>query len=1478
MDPKHEPSQGPSPDDPNRHPHADTHGHEPHAPGQPVPPTGGHGTHLTDPTLKPPEVIDSLVDLGVPGDANIGDANVAPTSGISVIEWAALVEDDPPADAGAAAQIDAPSDADWLKETFSPHVSAADEPVVLEHYVDSGVDLLDAGHAPTDRTPSAVSPGDHHPDDDEPTLIPGSASNIDLDEPDELDDDMEIVRGAFTVESADSKDKMKVPIPELVEVEELELANSGEVQLGAALPDIHDPFATVAPKPEGVESGVINASLGDAPLDLGSPSGISDVSGVTLMGDVGGPHDAMGSGISGVNLVDEAFISDDLASAMLAGGEGSPEDSHFGRDLIAEEVESGVDLRHPVMDVVDEEWEAEAGQAAAVEGDPLQAGTVESAVIDAQLVEDLINEEGGDTVGLGESPKRHGTGSSVNLSGPAPKKKHAGAKGEVDTGDIELGAASGHLLNSGLDFSNDPGIESPKSGRKLAKSAVDADEIDFGSDDDINLPAQSAPVSGAGDSDVLAEVDSAPGEKSGKKQRARSGVGGWLGGGLLGAVVATGACAAAWYLGVIPGTEVKPATRPSTVTPQAVTFETKLAHLRNGDFDKAEEAGIERIDEANPEQLAARGEYRWLSYLKKQRVAGAQPKVGDEEVKQALEDLDKVTKDVAAKPEVVADALLWKGNIQEMTNNKPEARNTYLSATSQFAADPVLKRRFDAARIRLDLQTANPGGVGQLPADERERVVLVTLLLHMLQGDPIPVSPKADATEAGYDFWEAVELARKQNFAEALKKLQSARDLHDKRRFAQLRKSQNPTSDPTEEIFLRTCDELKIYWTMQARLRDGKYLDLTAHTDPDKALVALLAAAAGNSKWAEAVGAKLVEAKVIADPKDVEKGIDQLLVDRKTAEAESARVAKLGDELVKAKVIDKPEDLDQGVTKMLTERTKSAKEVADLKATVETAKTDAKKLQDLAAAAETKLKMADAIKKAIKTELVDATYLDANAGDDKLVPAVKNVVKVARTDADKVAMQKLLLERNEARDQVAAAAARTKEQLADRWQPQEMLSFWLPLLEDRTQKDLPAKAVQDVDRVTKDTTATPAQKAHAEVIKGLILRNQEKFGEAKAALVKAKASLAPEDKTWQTAADAALKEVANPGTAYIARADTLQRQGKYDEAVGALTHAVELVPQDKGNLLAKRSLVQLEAARAKASGRLTANEPLVVAAQKDAKAAADAAAPLGYYAAGRVAEELGQYDAAVQSYRQAVAAHPDLAGDGSLFRIALARALLLTRPDRPAPKVGRLDGVEGEMSPEMVAIFLAFTVQPPLGQPASVEEAVKLADEILKLDKSKVPYEVRAQAFAVKNLWTEAVRTYAEGLRSNLDRAHADELMYLIDNHPKLKGPDSERIANPLMAEAHYGAGIRQYFNKHYDEAEKEFAAAVRNESQDARYHYYLGLSRLAQDKDEAYEDFAQGALLEAKNRPARAAVSAALERVQGPVRTVINEAREKSR
>jgi tetratricopeptide (TPR) repeat protein len=195
----------------------------------------------------------------------------------------------------------------------------------------------------------------------------------------------------------------------------------------------------------------------------------------------------------------------------------------------------------------------------------------------------------------------------------------------------------------------------------------------------------------------------------------------------------------------------------------------------------------------------------------------------------------------------------------------------------------------------------------------------------------------------------------------------------------------------------------------------------------------------------------------------------------------------------------------------------------------------------------------------------------------------------------------------------------------------------------------------------------------------------------------------------------------------------------------------------------------------------------------------------------------------------------------------------------------------------MLALLVTM-LQPPPAQLMSPDqvEAQRLADEILAAKPGTYPAEVVAQALAIKGYWTQALKAYVEAVKPQMRRDQAEGLQALIDGHPSLRRPDSLRIPNPMEADAQYATGLRHYFAQDYAEAEKHLLEAIRLNGGDARYYYFLGLARLMQGNREAYEDFNRGALLEKDNRPGRALVSQALERVQGPIRQIVNEAREK--
>jgi hypothetical protein len=167
------------------------------------------------------------------------------------------------------------------------------------------------------------------------------------------------------------------------------------------------------------------------------------------------------------------------------------------------------------------------------------------------------------------------------------------------------------------------------------------------------------------------------------------------------------------------------------------------------------------------------------------------------------------------------------------------------------------------------------------------------------------------------------------------------------------------------------------------------------------------------------------------------------------------------------------------------------------------------------------------------------------------------------------------------------------------------------------------------------------------------------------------------------------------------------------------------------------------------------------------------------------------------------------------------------------------------------------------------------------LKSNAVPgdFLIRAQAYAAQGLWKKALETYADGVRPHIRRDYGDVLAEIITNHPDLKRPESRTIADPLAAEQAYAAGMANYFARRYDRAEEQFLAAVQNDSQDARYYYFLGLARWSQNtrekRAEAKADFEHGADLERHNRPGSDAVNAVLERVQGQPRREVDQFRK---
>ena len=116
---------------------------------------------------------------------------------------------------------------------------------------------------------------------------------------------------------------------------------------------------------------------------------------------------------------------------------------------------------------------------------------------------------------------------------------------------------------------------------------------------------------------------------------------------------------------------------------------------------------------------------------------------------------------------------------------------------------------------------------------------------------------------------------------------------------------------------------------------------------------------------------------------------------------------------------------------------------------------------------------------------------------------------------------------------------------------------------------------------------------------------------------------------------------------------------------------------------------------------------------------------------------------------------------------------------------------------------------------------------------------------------------------------------------PPVAQPEVAAEPNPLMGEKHFGKGLDFFWARRYTEAEMEFVKAVFYSDDDARYRYFLGLSRYVQGTSDkrnlAGADFEKGVQLERQRRPSMREVNASLERVQGDLRRVVNAYRERT-
>jgi tetratricopeptide (TPR) repeat protein len=466
--------------------------------------------------------------------------------------------------------------------------------------------------------------------------------------------------------------------------------------------------------------------------------------------------------------------------------------------------------------------------------------------------------------------------------------------------------------------------------------------------------------------------------------------------------------------------------------------------------------------------------------------------------------------------------------------------------------------------------------------------------------------------------------------------------------------------------------------------------------------------------------------------------------------------------------------------------------------------------------------------------------------------------------------------------------------------PVKQLDTWLALLQDRqfnNSLSLDAAAKDSAWVRSKEAGADKEAKAKALYVSALILRNQEKYAQARDLLEKTNKEIAGlKNIAWANLANQSLKELTDSGVYYLPRADKLKELGNLKGALEILNTGLKAIPDD-GRLLARRSLLRLELARPQ--GKLAADSQKDIrqdaeAATKDAAAAAEA-----FFALGQLEETLGQWAKAEDDYRAALKSHKGNAEEASRYRIALARMLLMhDRPpapleEPPAKEKEKDAGAESSLrssSALRTLLLMVMTgVQPGADDEetpeakARLKESIELAKELIKSDNPKTKgqgYMLLGQAYSKQGLRTKGLQEYVKGLQLLNPGLASKDLDKLVQEHPAFQQPDSLERPNPYLAERYFGRGLHYYWEKKYPEAEKQFMVAIGYYKKDPRYHYYLGLSRLPQKgklkRDGAIFAFEQGARLEQENPQSSYEVNASLERLQGPLRIELNRYRQK--
>jgi hypothetical protein len=378
-----------------------------------------------------------------------------------------------------------------------------------------------------------------------------------------------------------------------------------------------------------------------------------------------------------------------------------------------------------------------------------------------------------------------------------------------------------------------------------------------------------------------------------------------------------------------------------------------------------------------------------------------------------------------------------------------------------------------------------------------------------------------------------------------------------------------------------------------------------------------------------------------------------------------------------------------------------------------------------------------------------------------------------------------------------------------------------------------------------NTLAAEAQKAKTDLATA-----RQEATDAKTAEATAKQSLADADKV----ATVAKKNLAEATKAIeTAKAETAAAKKAGEEALK----------------LADAKLVEAT----KREGELVKANETVKKAADDAQKARDASDALVKSIAERLAK--AKFVADKPDAAALVKGIDDAVKAGSTDAVVALRDELAKT--RESDTKSRAEAVAAKAN-ETLAVNKAATLQSDLQKLTA--ESTKLKADVAKLSRDASDANAKAVAaekIAVESkaiaeqLSTEATKLKSDNERLTRELGTVQELAQLIRDQYGSSGlsikPDPAKIAEKFFAD-----GVRAFHATQYSSANEALRQAIKFRHDDARYHYWLGLSLwMADDKEAAKAAFEKGRDLEMEARPPSRMISSALEKIQGPARNAIN-------